>query len=128
MDSAHSGTPEDAIALLGMARSSRFVLTQALLQIVALVLGIGFFLMAMGILPALARLALFWMPARRIVAAVSGVSPVSDVKLTPSQKWVFAPGAITRSAIALAGIGLGLYIIITLGLVQQNILLQLIKP
>lgn len=128
MDTAHSSKTEDVVAILRMARSSRFVLTQALLQIAALVLGIGFFLMAMGVLPALARLALFSMPARRTVAAISGVPALSHVKLTPSQKWAFAPGAITRMAIALAGIGLGLYVIITFGLVQQNIVLQLIKP
>jgi len=106
--------------LLRWPHIARYVGAMFAFEAVAFLLGIGFFIIAVGIAFAFRRLALFWRPANRLMSAITGIPDLPVIHRAWSQWWLL-PGDILRAAFALALLFIGARMLLLDGFCGQSL-------
>ena len=121
MNKADADTPRStAKHLLRPRHLIRYVAAASAFYAVSFLLGIGFFIIAVGLSLSFRRLALFWLPANRLMAAITGLNDLPLIHRDRSNWW-FVPGDIIRGAFALACVIIGVQVLARQGFCGQNL-------
>ena len=109
---------EEPSVTRGLLRLMAFLLV---VDIVALVFGIAFFLIAHGLAMGVIRQAWHWQPARSLFQRIIGHSTESTSQ-SGILRTIGAVHSVLMIALTVAIVGLGIWLLLTLGFWEQNII------